>query len=86
MDIDVPTVSAEPVPKTASLGIPKAAPKTVPKPSSLAAPKPSPLDFSELLLYSDDRQEDTNRHSYVKLDEDIVKRSCDKAVFKYYSV
>ncbi|KAF4103695.1 hypothetical protein G5714_016578 [Onychostoma macrolepis] len=38
------------------------------------------------VLYSDDRQEDKNGHSYVKLDEDIVKRSCDKAVFKYYSV
>ncbi|KAF4099120.1 hypothetical protein G5714_019246 [Onychostoma macrolepis] len=41
---------------------------------------------SEIVLYSDDRQEDKNGHSYVKLDEDIVKRSCDKVVFKYYSV
>ncbi len=26
------------------------------------------------VLYSDNRQEDKNGHSYVKLDEDIVKR------------
>ncbi|KAF4095124.1 hypothetical protein G5714_024202 [Onychostoma macrolepis] len=40
----------------------------------------------EKVLYRDDRQEDKNGHSYVKLDGDIVKRSCDKAAFKYYSV
>ncbi|KAF4114355.1 hypothetical protein G5714_004578 [Onychostoma macrolepis] len=45
-----------------------------------------PVDEEERVLHSDDRQEDKNGHSYVKLDEDIVKRSCDKAVFKYYSV
>ncbi|XP_067245140.1 uncharacterized protein [Chanodichthys erythropterus] len=48
MGIDVPTVSAEPVPKTASLDTPKAAPKTVPMPSFLAAPKPAPFGFSKL--------------------------------------
>ncbi|RXN32201.1 hypothetical protein ROHU_004682 [Labeo rohita] len=38
------------------------------------------------VLYSDDRQEDKHGHSFVKFDEDIVKRSCDKAVGKYSSV
>ncbi|KAK2907347.1 hypothetical protein Q8A67_006332 [Cirrhinus molitorella] len=39
--------------------------------------------MEERVLSSDHRQEDKNGHSFIKLDEDIVKRSCDKAVFKY---
>ncbi|XP_042609683.1 uncharacterized protein LOC122142532 [Cyprinus carpio] len=49
MGIDVPTVSAEPVPKTASLDTPKGAPKTAPKPSFLTACQSHPpFGFSKL--------------------------------------
>ncbi|KAL1279080.1 hypothetical protein QQF64_025753 [Cirrhinus molitorella] len=41
------------------------------------------MSFIARVLWSDHRQEDKNGHSFVKLDEDIVKRSCGKAVFKY---
>ncbi|XP_051752689.1 C-type lectin domain family 4 member F-like isoform X2 [Ctenopharyngodon idella] len=42
-----------------------------------------PAEVTECCIVTTD--EDKNGHSYVKLDEDIVKRSCDKAAFKYYS-